>query len=168
MTTREFDEFYRSEFAGLVGLATVLLGRRSVAEDLVQDAMVESYRRWDRIAGYESPRGWVRRVLVQRATKLARKRSNERVAQLRAHQVDAVNVAEGDGLDPQVLACVRALPPQQRAAVALHYLEDCSIRQIAEDLGLAEGTVKVHLSRGRAALAASLRRVADERSVRDV
>lgn len=167
VTTREFDEFYRAEFARLVGLAVVLLGRSAGAEDLVQDAMVECYRRWDRLGGYDSPRGWVRRVLVQRATKVAKKRSNERVAQLRAAPAVASVEAEVSALDPVVLACLQTLPAQQRAAVALHYLEDASVRQIADELGIAEGTVKVHLSRGRRALADALGRTAAEGSTRD-
>ncbi len=64
-------------------------------------------------------------------------------------------------------ALVRQLPDRQAAAVALHYLEDRSVAQIADDLGIAEGTVKVHLSRGRAALAESLGRAAAEGSVPD-
>jgi RNA polymerase sigma-70 factor (ECF subfamily) len=167
VSTREFDEFYRAEYPRLVGLAVVLLGHRAGAEDLVQDAMVESYRRWDRIGGYDSPSAWVRRVLVQRVVKVARKGSNERVAQLRAGPMRPAPPAGLAGLDPAVLACVQALPAQQRAAVALHYLEDMSVRQIAEELDIAEGTVKAHLSRGRAALSESLGRVAAEGSVSD-
>ena len=167
VTAREFDEFYRAEFSRLVGLAVVLLGQRAGAEDLVQDAMVECYRRWDRLGGYDSPRGWVRRALVQRVMKAGRKRSNERTAHLRAapHGVSPAPVLTA--LDPAVLAGLQALPAQQRAAVALHYLEDASVLQIADELGLAEGTVKVHLMRGRAALADSLRRAAAEGSVHD-
>lgn len=166
MILAEFDEFYRAEYPRLVGLAVVLLGHRAGAEDLVQDAMVECYRRWDRIGGYDSPRGWVRRVLVQRAVKVAKKRSNERVAQLRAAP-PRQELAPVIALDPAVLACVQALPAQQRAVIALRYLEDASVRQIADELGVAEGTVKAHLSRGRAALAESLARTAAEGSARD-
>ena len=47
---------------------------------------------------------------------------------------------------------VRALPKRQAQAIALHYLEDRSIADIAEILECAEGTVKVHLFKGRARL----------------
>lgn len=166
MTFAEFEEFYRAEYPRLVGLAVVLLGHGAGAEDLVQDAMVECYRRWDRIGGYDSPRGWVRRVLVQRAMKAAKKRTNERIAQLRA-PAPSVVPAPVVSLDPEILTCIQALPAQQRAVVALHYLEDASVRQISEELGIAEGTVKAHLSRARDALAQSLARTAAEGSVHD-
>jgi RNA polymerase sigma-70 factor (ECF subfamily) len=51
---------------------------------------------------------------------------------------------------------VRELPEQQRFAIVLHYVEDRSVADIAEVLQCSEGTVKTHLSRGRAALARGL------------
>jgi RNA polymerase sigma factor (sigma-70 family) len=153
--SRNFDDFYRAEVTGLVVLATGVLGRRSGADDLVQEAMLEAYRRWDRLSTYESPRAWVRRVVVQRAVKAAKKADNERAAHLRAlprrpHEDVVVE------LDPELRTQLQALPAQQRAVLALHYLEDSPVSEIAEVLGIAEGTVKVHLSRGRTRLAEAL------------
>jgi RNA polymerase sigma-70 factor (ECF subfamily) len=51
---------------------------------------------------------------------------------------------------------VRRLPRRQAQAVALHYIYDLGVAEIASTLGCAEGTVKVHLSRGRAALGSRL------------
>lgn len=51
---------------------------------------------------------------------------------------------------------VRALPKRQAQAIALHYLEDRSIADIAEILECAEGTVKVHLFKGRSRLSERL------------
>jgi RNA polymerase sigma-70 factor (ECF subfamily) len=51
---------------------------------------------------------------------------------------------------------VRALPPRQAQVVALHYVEDRSVADIAAVLGTAEGTIKAHLFKARAALAAAL------------
>ena len=152
----DFDAFYRRSFAGLVVLAVAVTGQRAGAEDVVQDAMLDAHRRWDRVGAYDAPRSWARRVVIQRAMKVSRKRANERRSHLRAvagH--DGVATTER-GLDPELLAALRALAPQQRAVLALHYLEDLSVRDTADLLGIAEGTVKVHLSRGRAALAAQL------------
>ena len=50
-------------------------------------------------------------------------------------------------------AAVRTLPRRQQAVVALHYLEDRSVADVAQVLGIAEGTVKAHLHKARAALA---------------
>lgn len=151
----DFDMFYRRTFAGMVVLATAVTGQRAGAEDIVQDAMLDAHRRWDRIGGYDAPRAWVRRVVIQRSTKVSRKRRNERHAHLRAVG-DARPGSGSDGLDPALADALRSLPVQQRAVLALHYLEDVSVHDTADLLGIAEGTVKTHLSRGRSALAARL------------
>ena len=65
------------------------------------------------------------------------------------HASDAVG-------DPAFWAAVRSLPERQRACVALHYLEDRAVADIAKVLDSSEATVKVHLYRGRKALAERL------------
>lgn len=159
MTEVDFDDFYRQEFRGLVVLAAAVLGQRAGAEDVAQEAMLDAYRRWDRLGDYESPRAWARKVVVQRGIKVAKKGSNERDAHLRAVTDPASPAAPGP-LEPVLFGHLRALPPQQRAVMALHYLEDVSVRDTAAVLGVAEGTVKAHLSKGRAALGAALGTVA--------
>lgn len=158
----DFDSFYRRSFAGLVVLAVAVTGQRAGAEDVVQDAMLDAHRRWDRVGAYDAPRSWVRRVVIQRATKVSRKRANERRSQLRAAAGTDGTATSERGLDPELRAALAALPPQQRAVLALHYLEDLSVRDTADLLGIADGTVKVHLSRGRAALATQLSSTTDE------
>ena len=59
---------------------------------------------------------------------------------------------------------VRRLPRRQAQAIALQYVYDLSVAEIAHTLGMAEGTVKSHLFRGRAALARVLSRTAEEDS----
>jgi RNA polymerase sigma factor (sigma-70 family) len=55
-----------------------------------------------------------------------------------------------------VIEALRTLPPGQREVVALHYLADLEVAEVARTLGIAEGTVKSRLSRGRTALAVAL------------
>jgi RNA polymerase sigma-70 factor (ECF subfamily) len=152
---RDFDEFYRSEFASMVVLAVAVTGRRIGAEDVAQEAMLDAHRRWDRIATYDSPRAWVRKVVVQRAVKTSRKQANERTA-ASGRALAVVGSPEPTGLDPQLRDALLELPPQQRAVMALHYLEDLSVADTAEVLGVTEGTVKTQLSRGRSRLAGLL------------
>ena len=58
--------------------------------------------------------------------------------------------------DDEFWKAVRTLPKRQAQAIALHYLEDLPIAEIAEILECAEGTVKVHLHKGRKGLATKL------------
>ena len=52
-----------------------------------------------------------------------------------------------------LMAALRQLPAAQREAIALHHLADLPVAEVAQTLGVPEGTVKARLSRGRAALA---------------
>jgi RNA polymerase sigma-70 factor (ECF subfamily) len=64
--------------------------------------------------------------------------------------------------DHEFWDAVRALPARQAQAIALHYLEDRPVAEIAEILGCAPATVKVHLHRGRRALADTLAPATEE------
>jgi len=151
----DFEEFYCREFTRFVALAAALTGSRSGAEDIVQDAMLDAHRRWERIGRYESPGGWLRRVMVQRSAKVHRKRSNEHRAHERAVQVEG-RCRVQEPVDPVLLQALRTLPARQRAVVALHYLEDLSVVDTADLLDLSPSTVTTHLARARRALLSAL------------
>lgn len=149
-----FDAFYREEYRPLLKLAWSLTGRRDLGEELVQEVMVRCHQRWDRLSGYDRPGGFARRILLNEATSTARRRDAERRANER---VSARPEPATPALpDPEFWAALRDLPERQSQAVALHYLEDRSVAEIAGILDIAENTVKVHLHRGRLALVALL------------
>lgn len=162
-----FDALYRDEWHGLVALGWSLTGSWARAEELTQDAFADAYRRWDEIARLDRPGAWVRRALINRSASDHRRRGVEirglaRWSSRRASDDDtAAADRTGDAAvdrvgDPDFWAAVRALPTRQAECVALHYLEDRSVADIALVLGCKESTVKVHLHRGRTALAARL------------
>lgn len=150
-----FDDLYRREHRPLLRLAWTLTGRRDLAEELVQDAMLAVHRDWDRVRRYDSPGGFARRVLLNAATSAARRRAAEGRALARVPE-DGVHRDELPP-DDSFWSALRSLPERQAQAVALHYLEDLPVSEIARVLDIAEGTVKVHLHRGRLALAELLR-----------
>jgi RNA polymerase sigma factor (sigma-70 family) len=150
-----FEPFFAAEYGRVLGLAFALCGRRVVAEEVAQDAFVQAYRRWSVVSGYDDPGAWVRRVAVNLATSTLRRRAREaralaRLAGRRAAEAELV-VA-----DEAFWEAVRRLPRRQAQCVALHYLEDRPVTDIAAVLGIAEATVRVHLHQGRAALAVAL------------
>ena len=149
-----FEDFFRAEYTRVVGLAAVLCGRSAVAEELAQDAFVSAYRRWDRIAGYDDPGAWVRRVTVNLATSSLRRGAREAraLARLARRPPEASSLP----VDDEFWRCVRRLPRRQAQCIALHYLEDRSPDDIAGILDIAPSTVRVHLHAARAALAARL------------
>jgi len=156
-----FDELYQREWSGLVALAWSLTGSWSAAEELAQDAFADAYRRWDEVGGMDKPGGWVRRAIVNRAASHHRHRRVEDRPAPRLLAADDRPDPTGDGAadrvgDPAFWSAIRALPERQAACVALHYLEDRSVAEIAEILDCRPSTVKVHLHRGRQTLARTL------------
>lgn len=148
----EFDATFRAHYWPMVRALTVACGDAEVAADAVQDAFTRAYARWRRISRYDDPAGWVRHVALNRIRDHFRKaergrRAVERLGGRVEHVVDAPEWA-----DDEIVARVRELPPQQRTAVSLFYVEQCTVREIAEAMGISEGAVKYHLHAGRATL----------------
>ena len=132
-------------------MAVALTGNWADAEELVQEAYAAAYRDWARVGAYDNPSAWVARVLTNRSASRWRRRGREvrAVARLRARPVAVVDEAGGD---PAFWAAVQHLPDRQREVVALFYVADRSVAEIAVQIGCSEGTVKSHLSRARLAL----------------
>jgi RNA polymerase sigma-70 factor (ECF subfamily) len=156
-----FDEFYRAEYGRVLALAVALCGDRAAAEDLVQDGFLAAHRKWDRVAAYDAPGAFVRRVVLNRAATRRRRRAREAAALARLAARTPVGVSADASVDAvtdeDFWAVVRALPPMQARCVVLRYVDDLDAASIASVLGCAEPTVRVHLHRARLTLAARLR-----------
>jgi RNA polymerase sigma-70 factor, ECF subfamily len=153
---RGYDEFARAERRRLVAFAWSLTGDLAGAEDLAQESLEAAWQRWEHIATFDRPDMWARRVVANRAAGRARRSGRERRANGRWFGRAPTTTVDLDPPDDAFWAAVRALPQRQAQAVALHYLEDRPIADIASVLGCAEATVRVHLHRGRLALARML------------
>lgn len=155
--TRAFEAVFRADHRSIVALAWALTGDRAVAEEVTQEAFLRAHQRWGRIGGYDNPGAWVRRTAINLALSDRRRRGAERRA---LERVGPPAESSDDGAGAVASAdrfwrAVRALPRRQAAVVALHYVEDRSVAEIATVLEIAEGTVKAHLHQARAALSAS-------------
>lgn len=107
----------------------------------------------------DSPEAWVRRVATNLAVSRWRRLRVARSAVARSAAADLTGEQLTPAIGPDTVALVaglRALPERQRTVLVLHYLADCSVDQIAAELGCPAGSVKGWLSRGRAALAAAI------------
>jgi RNA polymerase sigma factor (sigma-70 family) len=148
-----FDESFLAQFPRLVSMLTAWSGDRAVAEDLAQDALLQAHRNWATVIALERPGTWVRRVALNRSSNEGRRRRRERaaLARLRTHVGGGVVIPTADD---QLWSRVRALPPSQRDATIMRYVDDLPLADIAAVLGCSEGSVKTHLQRARHALAA--------------
>ena len=151
----DFDHFYRHQYGSVVRLAYSLCGSMQIAEELAQEAFVAAHDRWQRIAGFDRPDLWVRRVVINRSISYRRRRTSERraIERIRNRPEPAAEQIVGDEM---LWEALRELSPRQAEVLALFYVEDQPLSAVAEILGLGGETVKTHLKRGRAALAAKL------------
>ena len=155
MHSEAFDGFYTREYSSLVALAHVLMGTGGHAEDIAQEAMLAAYRRWDEVGAMDFPAAWVRRVCANMATSVVRRKIVEARAMVTLRRPHTEVRALDEGASA-FWAEVRRLPRRQAQCLALFYIYECSVKETAEVLGCSEGTVKTHLARGRAAMAARL------------
>ena len=145
---RAFDELFHREHAGILRSVHLVVGDVEVARELTQEAFTRLYVDWARIAGYDRPGAWVRRVALRLAIRSQRR--HRRLGLLLARPTVEREPRPSEMLDVDVVAALRVLPAQQRAAVVLTYLEDLPAADVADALGCSESTVRVHLHRARA------------------
>jgi len=151
--SRALDELVRERGPALFGYAYVLTGNSADAEDLVQTALVRTFRTGRASQGIDSTHAYVKRAITTAFI------DNGRRANARPQR------APGDAGDPALTSSaphpdhadavatsvdfhvsILNLPPRERACIVLRYLEDKPVGAIAAELGLATGTVKRYLS----------------------
>lgn len=146
----DFDAFFRAEHRRLVALGAALCNDREVGRDLAQESLVRAYHHWTEVARMERPGAWTRRVLVNLVRDHARHQAVQRrrlpdLAGRRHEEPSALDAP----YDQEFWAAVAALPERQRTAIALFYVGDQSIGQVADVMGVTEGSVKTTLHQAR-------------------
>lgn len=152
----DFDQWVRDRWPNLVRLSRVIAGDRTTAEDVLQDALMDVYPRWSQLTQQGDPTGYVVRVM---ASKLANRRRTAWARRVTAVPHDSA-LLDGhvSGVDAPLIARVdvaralMTLKPRQRAIVALHYLLDWPVTEIAAALEMPTGSVTSDLTRARALL----------------
>lgn len=155
MTGTTFEVFFSDHLGVLEAVAFGLTGRRALAEELAQEAMLAVYRDWDRVAALDEPGAFARRIVINKSVSAFRRLGSEARAMTRVAWRRAAEPEPELG-DDALWAEVRRLPDRQREAVVLRYVADASTEEIARTLECAESTVRVLLHRGRTTLAEAL------------
>jgi RNA polymerase sigma-70 factor, ECF subfamily len=133
----------------------VACGDAEVAADCVQDAFMRAYARWRRVSRLEDPPGWVRHVAVNRMRDHFRKTTRGRAAVERL-DAEAITTTPEPQPPSELAVLLAQLPPQQRIAAALFYVEDLDVHQVAHAMELSDGAVKYHLHAARKTLRGAL------------
>jgi RNA polymerase sigma-70 factor (ECF subfamily) len=150
----DFDGFYRDTSRRLLRYAYGLTGDPGEAQDLVQEAYARAWQRWRRISGYDDPEAWLRVVVNRLSTDRWRRIGVRRARAAAEPPLPTVSPPSEDLV--LLVRAMRELPDKLRRALALHYLLDRSIAEIAAETGASQNTVKSWLFRGRTLLAAAL------------
>jgi len=146
----EFADFYVASRDVCLRAVLASVVDRSLAEDLVAEAFTRALVSWPKVSRHPAPRAWIVRTALNTRVSWWRKRRKDVPLEAGAY-VTAV-AGPGNDLDPSLLRVLRQLPRRQREVIGLRVFLDLDTRATAELLGISEGTVKAHLSRGVATL----------------
>lgn len=144
-----FEEVFPVLIRDAYRVAYRLLGDRTEAEDVAQEACARTYSKWSSVRDHAEP--WCVRVASNLALDLlrARTRAIKRNERIKANEI-VMTPKVDERLD--LYAALEKLPRRQRETVVLRYLGDLSEAQTADLIGCSVGSVKTHASRGLAAL----------------
>lgn len=152
-TAPSFDAFAHANLTSLSRLAYLLTGDGEAANDLVADALLATWRRWDVVSAADNPSAYVRATVVKMSATRVRRlvRERDRMRLVAAGQSETV-------LGPDVAAvldvreALTRLPRRQRECVVLRYGMGMSEADTALTLGISPGTVKSQTSKAAARL----------------
>jgi RNA polymerase sigma-70 factor (ECF subfamily) len=146
--TDELRELFAATHRRLVIAITGVTGDVVEAEECVSEAFARAVPRWNRLAGYDDPEAWIRRVALNLAR--SRWRAARRALSMRPNVHDLPPLSDDH---VALIAALQRLPLDQREAIVLHHLVDMTVEEVAIHQNAPVGTVKARLSRGRRALA---------------
>jgi RNA polymerase sigma factor (sigma-70 family) len=145
----EFAEFFQESWEPCLRVVVAVAGSPQLAEDQVAEAFTRAWVSWRTVRHHPAPRAWVVRTALNTGASWWRRRGRE--LPLANHDVTAPGEPDS-GLDATLLSAIWRLPRRQREVIALRIFLDLDTDTIARQLRIEPGTVRMHLSRGVAAL----------------
>ena len=158
---QELQQLYVRELRGLFGFLLARCGDRDLAEDLCGETFVAAARLFAAGRGDEVTSTWLLTVARRRLIDHWRQQSSarRRLARLRAERPTDEDLRPDD---ERVLAALKSLPDRQRAAVAMRYLDECSVGEVADALEVSYRTAESLLARGRRSFRRAFEEYSDE------
>lgn len=148
----DFQEFVVSRGRSLLHSAYLLTGNRADAEDLVQSALAKTYQAWNRIEDRKALDGYVRRAMVNTHISWWRRRKVDEYPTDDIPDQPTADDSANSEIHDALRRAIDRLPHRMRAAVVLRFFEDMTEAEVAEVLGISQGTVKSTVSRAVAKL----------------
>jgi RNA polymerase sigma factor (sigma-70 family) len=155
----EFTLWLRENQKAFLRAAKVICFDTQNAEDVLQEALADVYKRWSKIRVHENPEAYLMRVMVSKHADMRRKwlrrqQEKETSWDLAENIRDLVDQTDDVTQRLLVQAALKSLSAAQRAVLVLIYEHGMVLREVAEVLQIPMGTAASHLARGKAAVAA--------------
>ncbi|HEX7120660.1 MAG TPA: sigma-70 family RNA polymerase sigma factor [Longimicrobiales bacterium] len=161
-----YGELVRRHMRRAFSIAYRILEHREDAEDVVQDAFLRALERFDTLERGRPFGPWLYRIVVNRALNVRRGRSIRRTEPIPEHASSDAAAPDGAAERAELLRrlaeAAEALPERQRTIVQLSELEGFTSAEVAEILGVSDGTVRWHLHRARRTLRRALAPLLEE------
>lgn len=152
----DFESFYTRHRDGVARTLALGFNDPELGFEAADEAMVRAYRSWAKVSGYDNPEGWVFRVGLNWGRSWIRRRLTATIKAPMLVDRSPSPTIEALASDPDLARAVAGLKQAHRIVVVLRFERDYSVAQIAEIMGVAEGTVKSRLSRALKLLATEL------------
>jgi len=149
-----FEDFFRAEQVGLFRALCLVTGSRHEAEEVMQDAFIKVYERWERVSRMEHPDGFLYRVAMNEFRSRYRRAARAMRRSVVPWQQDDAFAAVEDR--DAVIRALRTLIPQQRAAIVLTSLLGYTSEEAGRMLGMRASTVRALGTRARDSLRRSV------------
>lgn len=157
MVRLSFEDLFREQYPRLVAVGAAVLGGVDAGRDVAQETMARAHANWDSVSNADVPAAWLRRVMNNLLIDQLRRRQVEQRAMERlASGVQHAEAASSD-VSSRMAELLAVLPERQRLVVALTYVADLSVADVAAALDIAPGTVKATLWKARRSLEKYLR-----------
>lgn len=151
----DFETFIAMRYEALVRSAYVLVGHREEAEDIVQTALLRTYRVWQRKAP-DNPEAYVRTVMIRLAARRGRRFWSRELPSLQVPETPTDDRPGDIDTSLAIQQALKRLPREQRLVIGLRYFMDMSEAQVADALDCPIGSVKSRSSRALASLRLAL------------
>jgi RNA polymerase sigma factor (sigma-70 family) len=148
------EALYQRFAPKMYGVCLRYAGNAEEAEDIVQEGFIKVFKKMDSFRSEGSFEGWIRRIFVNTAIEhFRRKNYLQPVTEKEESTVEGKYLSVLDSLaEKDIIALIQQLSPGYRAVFNMYVIEGYTHREIADILGISEGTSKSQLSRAKSVL----------------
>ena len=154
----EFAAWLETRQVMLIATARGICIDTQIAEDVLQEALADVFKRWEKIKDHENLEAYTTRVIISKHADMRRK-WNRKSRESEVELTEALAL-EYSGQDYEsvlesmmIQQALKSLTPMQRAVMLLHYEYGYTLKELSRVLKIPSGTAASHLARGKAAVA---------------